>query len=165
MKSSFRQLASLFISIPGYILEMISRVCQWPFEARAFIVSHVFRFAKIIVSVNLRGVAMRSMCHRRSFIRLILADENRRRRGEMYVYDGRVLSEDYASFAIRRNFFQSYCAPLLCNAEKRGFYIYAFVAMLRATFREKQRVFVYLRIFYLPHENVGMTEADFKLNG
>lgn len=50
---------------------MISRVCQWPFEAHAFIALR-FPFRKNIVSVNLRGVAALA-CHHRCFIRLILA--------------------------------------------------------------------------------------------
>lgn len=141
----------------GYILGMISRVCQWPFETYAFIAS-CFTFRKNIVSVNLRAVAALA-CHHRCFIRLILAGK---------IVDSGVRCIRRAS-AFRRlrvsryvNFFQSYCAPLLCNGKNVDF---THMRSLRytyvATFRE-QHIFVYLRIFICCIKM--QTEADFKLN-
>lgn len=136
---------------------MISRVCQWPFETHAFITS-CFTFRKNIVSVNLRAVTALA-CHRRCFIRLILAGK---------IVDGGVRCIRRAS-AFRRlrvsryvgQFFSVLLRAFTMQREKRGFYTYVFVAMYVATFRE-QHIFVYLRIFICCIKM--QTEADFKLN-
>lgn len=80
---------------------------------------------------------------------------------ECDVYDGQVLSEDYKFRDTSGNFFQSYCAPLLCNGKNADTHMRSLRYTYVATFRE-QHIFVYLRILICCIKT--QTEADFKLN-
>lgn len=111
---------------------MISRVRQ-----HHSLKPDIFLFRKNIMSVNLRGVAVR---HHRCFISLMLTGEIVDVEVRLYVY-GQVLSEDYEWRDTWRNFFQFYC---LCNGEKREFY---------TTF-PKSVALSYLNRYYLLCKNI-----------
>lgn len=139
---------------------MISRVCQWPFEAHAFIVP-CFPFRKNIVSVNLRGVAMRSCTIIVALFVLYLLTKSSTAGRDVCIRRANAFRRLRVSRYVGISF-----SLIACLYYATGKTRILHIRVRRdtcATFREAA-YFHLSTNFYLLYKNVGMTEADFKLN-